>query len=652
MAMNYNFQEMRRFLEDVSFILQSGGNPLLAAQLASNSDTSQKIINAIKLFFISLGIFILLYVVYRIITGGYPRILVNLLTMSFYHKEDETQLIKENDVFFTNIDQLGTLTTKYECGNPYELFDSMYKTKTLDNIGYQTKAIQDSIELYYSGLKYEKYNVKYRYREKYINAFREYFIFYKSLIDDTKEKKKDVKKYTFSPKTDDHYVTFQIDNNKFYNLLITYLIKHGAINPKNPSKEGDMSQIELMYNMHLSEKLAAQKGDPTMYEVRYDMKKEIQKLAQNLKVAMRKINELPYHHYLLVPNSELNSKAVIADISLVDKQLPDGSVFQKRKSKELNEYSWYIIEVFNFVRNMKKQTNPWSSIVSKLKNLKSYDKNLITLYLNLPKEKKPKAETRLLSSFDKNLLETIQKYPIASKIYYSNIKANKEALYNGVMKLYVKLMSPSCDPAPFEGKNIEALMKNLSYYSKPYKQLITSTIVSDLYLNAYHDEMTRIFSMRYFNTESFFKELWVPYFDDFFHNRIKSYWKSIANKKHFKGELFARFKTEWDKLGHKLEEMTKHIWGAFKVEDKTKQPDPPEPEPDYNANSYDKSVSDSQTVTEAAASDQQKEIKADMESNKRQQADAQQNVSASQDKAAKAQKDAEANKEKTENNKN
>lgn len=626
MALKYDFQEMRKFLEDVSFILQSGGNPLLVGQAAANSDMARKILNGIKLFFVLLAIFILLYVIYRIATGGYPRILVNILTMSFYHKENENNLIKENDVFFSNIDNLGELVTKYQCGGPWDVFDSLYKVKGLDSIGYQTKAIQDMIEKYYSGLKYEKYNVRYRYREKYINAFREYFIFSKTLTDDTKENKKDVKKYTFSPKTDDHYVTFEIHNNKFYNFMITYLMKQGAINPKNPKKEGDMSQIELLYNMYLFEKLMKEQGEPTMYEVRYEMKKEIGKLAQNLKVVMRKLNENPYHQYLLVPNSDINSKGVIADVNLVEKQMIDGSVYDKRKAKELNEYSWYILEIFNFVRNMKKQANAWSAVASKLAPLQGYNKSLMTLYLNLPNERKPKAETKLLASFDKNLLEAVQKFPLASKIYYTNFKGNKESLYIGVMKLYLKLMSPSCDAVAFEPKNIETLLKNLSYYSKPYKQLITSILVSDLYLNTYHDDLTRMFSTRYFNTESFFHELWQPYFDDFFHNRIKSYWKSIANRKHFKGELFAKFKTGWDKIGHKLDEMTKNVWGAFKQDDNPKQPDPVEPEPAYSADSYDKGVKESEAMGNAAASDQQKELQNDMEANQRAQADAQKDI--------------------------
>lgn len=598
MDFNYDFQKMRRFIEDVSFILQTGGAAnAVAAAGGQKSDVSKKILNGIKLFFVTLAILVLLYILIKILFGGYPRLVYNILTMSFYHKVNIENLLRENDILYGNFDVLADYVDKFSCNGPYDIMEYIYRVPSKNTIGTAAKLGRDLIEKYYSGLTYGKYNITYRYREKYQNAFREYFLFYKTLASTEEDKKT----YYFSPKNDDNFVKVVMDNNTFYVVLLTYFIKVGAINPKNPKKGGEISQNELIYDMNMNEKILTKSGKPTLLRQRKEMFEVIKNIAQNLVVLVRKIKESPYHHYFLLPNSETNEKAVTKDFAIVEKQIIDWSIYQKRRSTDLNEYTWYIIEVFYFVHNIKSRTSAWRAAVRNLGSSSGYKRNLVITYLNLPQERKPRAVTRLFSSSDKPFLDMLNKFPLAAKIYYSDIpNSKKEDMYLGVMKLYLKMMSPSCDQVAFEPKNVERLIKNVSYYSKPYKQLINSVLLVDLYLNSYRDQLTKMLSTRYLNVENFYKELWTPHFDDFFNNRIKSYWKRIANMKYFKGEVFLRFKTVWKMIDKKLMEMNKNVWKAFKQEDTTKQPAPPPEEPDYDKSSYDKDANESQNAAAAS----------------------------------------------------
>lgn len=623
MDFKYDFQNMRKFIEDVSFIIQSGGASQVVSS-AGQGDISKKILNGIKLFFITIVILVVLYVVVKVILGGYPRLLYNVLTMSFYHKENVEDILSNNDVLYSNLDLLGNYVDKFKCNGPYEILDYLYKTQSASSIGSVAKKSQQQIEAYYSDLIYGKTVIKYRYREKYQNAFREYYLFFKVLDTD----QKDEKEYYLDPKGDGKYIKFIQQHNTFYKHLIPYLIKRSVISAKNPKKGGDYSQNELMYDMHQNEVILERLGQPTMYQRRYDIHKNLKSLAQNLVTVVRKLKEYPYHNYFLLPNNDLNEIGVATDFAIIEKQILDWNIYERRAFTEINEYTWYIIEVFFFVRNIKRGSSAWKTVTQYLGNKEGYNKNLIVAYLNLPQEKKSRAQTRLFSTSDKPLLDSLQKFPLASKIYYSDMpNFKKEEMYIGVMKLYLKMMSPACNPVAFDPKNVAALVKNLSYYTKPYKELLSSLVVVDLYLNQYRDQLMKMLSTRYLSTENFYRELWTPYFDDYFHNRIVTYWKRIANMKYFKGELYLSFKTKWKLIDNKLMEMNKNVWKAFKQEDTTKQPDPPEEEPNYDKRSYDREASDSHDIAQAdnnaAQQELQKELaeaKQNLEKNKADQA--------------------------------
>ena len=590
MEFKYDFQQMRQFVEDMAFIIQSGGAADVL-QKTGDDNISKKIINAIKLIFITMGILILIYIIYKIVTGGYSRFVFNLLTFSVSHKENIEAILSQNDLLYTHFDILANYVKKYDCNNPYNVLKDLYKIDVKTGVGLPAQKGQELIEKYYSSLTYEKYNIKYRYREKYQNAFREYFLFYANLSNSNG----DTRTYYYAPKGDDNFVKITVNNDTFYQTLITYLTKQGAIPVKNANKSGNVSQTEVIYNMHLYETILKKSKKPTLLEQRLQFREAINSVAQNVAVIVQKINDLPYHHYFLLPNNDGNIANVKNDFGAFDKQIKNWSIYTKQKATDLNEYSWYIIEVFYLVSNVRSNKPAWKEVIKRFKTASGYQKNLLITYINLPREKKDKARKRLFSTGNAEIFDIVQKFPLASKIYYSNIQeSKKERLYIGVMMLYTKMMSPSCDSVKFEPKYISSLMKNLDKYSTPYKQLVNSLIVTDMYLNNHRNQIIAMLRMRYLNTEHFYKELWTPHFDDFFHNRIKSYWKRIANMKHFKGDLHDQFLTGWDKVGSKLEQMTKSIWGSFAQKDTTVQPAPPDEAPPVTAANYDESLQDSQ----------------------------------------------------------
>lgn len=638
---NYDYQKLRTFLEDLTFILQTGGaaNPVKAgAQGAPDSDTAAKIINVLKLIGITILIIVILFIAYRVIKGGYSRLIINLLTFSFYHKEDESKVIGENDILFSNFDILANYYEQYECGNPYGIFDFVYRTSSKSKLGAQAKAAQDMIEENYSSLSVgSNYNMKYRYREKYMAAFREYFIFHKSLIDSDK----DLKTFKFSPKNNDVYITVNAEHYKFYTVLITYFKHLGAINPKSTKKGGNVSEIELMYNMQMMEKISGDNDVLTHYDRILSFNSTVKALSQNLKVMVGKVKSKPFHHFLLFPSNDKQADRVADEIGKVGRYIKDGSVYYNTPVHKLDSYTWYLLEFFTFMENMMGGYDIWGSVQRNFQPLEGYNQNLMITYINLPMDKKKRAQTRIMNGFDRQLLDTVNKYPIAASLYYTmgDQYSDKEGMYFGIMKLLYSIITPSCDPVRVKPDNVKFMLKNIIHYGKPYKQLITSMILTDTYLNSYFDQLTRMFSIRYLNTENFYKELWNPHFDDFFNNRIKAYWKRIANMRYFKGDLHANFKTKWDILGGKLEGWTKQLWGGFSQEDTTVQPDPPAEDPPVDDKEYDKSQEKAKQAQAANDPERAKEMdsmKQDAAANERQQAASQNKQKEQEQKALEA----------------
>lgn len=575
MEIKYDYQSLKRFLEDLTFIMQTGGssaNPFQAGGAGGGGGVAGKVIDGIKLFFISVILILLLYMLYRVATGGYPRAAVNLATFSFYHKLDEAKILSENDFLFGNFDTL----TKYAsdgCMHPYMVVTGLYNIDVKDQIASTSMYINDIIERHYSTFTYAKYKSVKRGREKMLTAFREYFLFHNTLY---KVNEKALTKYYFSPKNDGKYIEFNMKYNDFYKLMIAYLQSSGAMDKKHPNKRGDISDNELMYEIMTNERLAP----VTLLASRKEMFAAFKKLAGNVEVIVNRIRELPYHHFLLTPNSDFNISATIGDIQAFKDLISSQRIYAEKKFDDLNEYSWYMIEIFNWAFNRWSSREIFDNITSNFRRF-SYNRQLALAYINQPIDKKKKAEiVSRMAQYSPELRENLKKYPIAARVFHSSV-GSQSRIYDGVMYLYTILMTSNCNSAnvaEIRPENAEKLLNNLVRHAKQYKELVGSFHVMNLYLNTYRPEFTRIYESRYMKNEQLFRELWNPHFEDIFFNRIRNYFQRITNGRYFHGDVKKRFMKLWQAIGKVLQAMSKSIWKAFKQDDKTKTPKPEKPD--------------------------------------------------------------------------
>lgn len=107
MSLNYRFQDLAKFFEDVKFLLARGGG--LFPSGLSNKSIPEVILGIIWIIVLWIFIFIIVYVVYKIIFKGYPRFPLDLLRLKFYNKVDVKSSVGDpNGLLYDNINELSS----------------------------------------------------------------------------------------------------------------------------------------------------------------------------------------------------------------------------------------------------------------------------------------------------------------------------------------------------------------------------------------------------------------------------------------------------------------------------------------------------------------------------------------------------------------
>lgn len=284
MDFNYDYNKLRSFINDLVFILQTGGSGSILEGGGIGSTTSSGLLWFLKVIVFTITaittlivLFVIIRFAYKLITKGYPVLLHNLFTFSFYRKENLNNILEENDLLFTSFDNLYSMTT-IDCNNPYIIFDYIYKNhlqkvyanteslnKTFSNYiernsifqNLKTSSVKDNIsdnivkakqymDEYYTQLEYNydpqtlRTTIYNKYiREKYYYFFSEYYLFYKNLLQ-YKTNKKNINE-------NEH------KDYKQNNYLNTYVYEH--------STDG----------MITTPLATISDGNSTIYEIRYDI---------------------------------------------------------------------------------------------------------------------------------------------------------------------------------------------------------------------------------------------------------------------------------------------------------------------------------------------------------------------------------------------
>lgn len=126
-----------------------------------------------------------------------------------------------------------------------------------------------------------------------------------------------------------------------------------------------------------------------------------------------------------------------------------------------------------------------------------------------------------ISDDTNNLINT---NPIFSHIYFNqNINDDKKInYYNKIMNLYIYIMSGGLPISINEinDSKLSVLINNLSNIGGDYKDFVNSINIANLYFNTYFKDINEMVQKPYTTTESFFYNLWTPFYQDIIMNRI------------------------------------------------------------------------------------------------------------------------------------
>lgn len=172
MIANYNFKDLSKFVQDLKFLFSVGGagSDVLDGSKKSTLTTIWSWI----WYFVSLAILVIvIMMLYKLLTGGYTRFLIDILTFKFSNKLNMTKEFGGPDgIFFKQI---------YEITEP-PLSDSILRIESsgveLRNVDLYShnifQAVKDNIDNIYEPLaKYEKTSL----------SIQEYYLYYDVIFD-------------------------------------------------------------------------------------------------------------------------------------------------------------------------------------------------------------------------------------------------------------------------------------------------------------------------------------------------------------------------------------------------------------------------------------------------------------------------------------
>lgn len=162
-----NYSNLSQFLNDLKYLMKTGGNPFTQNNEGVNiTKINTWIIEGLK--FIVLAIIIYWIIIFAF--KGYPRTLLNILTLSFNKKQPLQKLILDKNFLLNNIINLqNNETSSKNAFNTIELLFNISNLKTT------AKNLDNIINLYY----YE-----YKYEDKFKEAFVEYYLYHNYVVNE------------------------------------------------------------------------------------------------------------------------------------------------------------------------------------------------------------------------------------------------------------------------------------------------------------------------------------------------------------------------------------------------------------------------------------------------------------------------------------
>lgn len=541
-----NFNDLSRFLEDFSYILHKGGKTKRLSERLKISDEKkaliEKIIKWIWLFFQLCIAIVAIYTIYIIIFKGYPRIIIDVLTFKFFHKEKPDNFLKESNLLAENIKFLSAQNDS--CLQSYAMYNYLYGNTNLINLVNQFEKAKTD---YYG---------KYRYEEQYINSLKEFYLFYDKI---KRINPQDVR-------FENHKVT--IEQYDAYELLLTYKKIKGEIDVKNTKQGGNKSTDQLMYELYKSEQ---KKNFITITGI-----KTINNILTQMGIEFSKMNKLfitkPIVPYLIIPVDDNSINSILKDFTKMKDNILKKTIYSTPYN-QIGDGSWYMIEYILSLTD----SNQYNNFLNSLPPVTG-DENKIIYYINLPREQKVIAEKRILNyTQNGTFYEYIKKRPIFAHIYFSKaIDTNsKPGLYASIMNAY-KLLGDcgaqiNTSPLNIDSQTMQTRLINLQKNGYVFKQFTNTVSYLNLFLNDYRQDLTIMYEKQIISDTRFLKELWTPFVNDIFVNRIGSFTKKTFSSQGM-GSSYSKFLKFYKSLGDELNRMIKAVFMAFFTSKEIEQP--------------------------------------------------------------------------------
>jgi len=619
---------MSRLMDDFFYLFQKGGRNQRLFQVggASAGDVIQFIVKwsiiLLKLFIIM----VILYLIYLAVFRGYPRIVVNLPTLSFYHKTDLDGLIRDGDLMIKHIQFLAT-------GKWLPLYSVIYPDNTT---AFQAATNVEKLkEQYYGDLKLN---------EKYYKLFKDFYLYFNRVdepyykpLGKEREKSGHLIKY-FCPTgmqcpgrhLKDNYYESKVLYFRFYRLLMMHKVRSGelsAVNISNGWKKGDEELIAEVYEKDINNK---------SFE-RNKMSK-VKEAFINLGNAVCNLNneflQYPVIPYIVLPENDKVVNEFILNYAKHSGQVRDGSIYSL-PYKTFSDFTWYMFEYLS--------GNSYDAFAGQLQNIpNSLDRGSVVSYLNMPRQKKIDLQKKIQNFSDStDFLEFINKRPLFSQLYFAQqisyppaSKCRKlvhvsipEVPAGPTVQDYWNQLYDDKNPSmtrPDSDKNTnkkqfgESFVNyedfsqpneiQVAYESSPqhgvskqdlyqriivaYKALSTLTIdIQDqgttkrcmdllkergntlkqlvlcsaylhMFINIFQQEITDGYEKQYITLDEFFLAMWNPFYTDMFVNRIQFQFLTVFSTSNT-GRAYKEFRKIYERFGPYLKQMMKSTYKAF-----------------------------------------------------------------------------------------
>ena len=573
----FNFPDMIRFFDDLKYVLQSGGVSKLFQKGAGIPDLFNIVMIVIKL----IAAVTIIYLVYIIIFGGYPRFIVSIFTGSVYHKEVMDPFIKENGLVKNTVDIL------LENSNASTTFDKVYGTDLGSKLKKELLELDTNIKNYYS---------KFKSHEQYYEALREYYLYFDAIIIES-DKSDSYKIITTTTAITTPKGVTQVTNKAFYVQQLGYDTNHGLY---DESGKGDDEQLLEVFNKDKKQNFKYFTGVA-------NTKISFLKISDIIRKMVDIVKTNPYLSFIIIPESDKDTQAFLTDYGTYKNDILNGTVYDLPNVSSMNKYTWYLIEYFKYKKDQKNPYDTFTEIMNKapivwnkeeIRTIRKYintssdelrkkmqgaifGRKLVKLQPKLIDPSRDVKEERYADNVRCNaaFFNFIEQHPIFCNIYFSDTITNDKAkFYQKVMEAYDWLyMGGKDSKQSFIAVDTikDTMLGNIKQHGNIFVKYVNSVNVFDLYMNEYKSKIIKTYKGQNYVKSEFFNRLFTPYFEDFVNNRIKvnimktfsaGSWTASYNK----------FLIQWSKLGQLLKTLMGSIAGSFHQETNVKEPQPVE----------------------------------------------------------------------------